>query len=303
MVTSDFGAMIRGETRRWSRGRIVRFMIGRAFLYVVAGGGALLYLMPLLLMISTSLKSADTLYVRPFRWIPETLHWENYTKAWNTFPFSLYLRNTIIITVLNLLGAVITCSLAGYALARMRFPARNLFFSLLIATMLLPSQVTFVPEFIIWWKLGFVNTWVPLILPGWLAVGSSRIFLFRQFFRTLPAELEDAAKIDGASPFGCYWRIALPLSMPVIGVVALFEFIGKWNSYVGPLIYLKDPDLYTLNVGLNMFKDAYAQELSHMPNMHLFMAIATMIVVPVLIIFIILQRYFVEGVQLTGLKG
>ena len=303
MLNPDFGAMMRGETRRWSRSHIARHLVGRSLLYIIACGGALLYAMPLLLMVSTSLKSADTLYVRPFRWIPETLHFENFIQAWTAFPFALYLRNTIIITVLNGIGAVLTCSLVGYALGRMRFPARSLFFGCLIATMLLPTQVTFVSEFLIWWKLGFVNTWVPLIAPGWMAAGASKVFLFRQFFRTLPPALEDAAKIDGASPFGCYWRIALPLSKPVIGVVALFEFVGKWNSFVQPLIYLKDPKLYTLNVGLNMFKDAYAQEFSSMPNMHWFMAIATLIVLPVLIIFILLQRYFVEGVKLTGLKG
>lgn len=303
MVNSDFVAMLRGETSRWSTGRIVRHLTSRLFLFAIAGGGALLFALPLFLMISTSLKSADSLYARPFRWIPETLHFENYAQAWTAFPFTLYLRNTIIITVLNGIGAVFTCSLVGYALARMRFPASSLIFGLLIATMLLPTEVTFVSEYLIWWRLGLTNSWGPLIIPGWLAAGASKVFLFRQFFKTLPPELEDAAKIDGASPFGCYWRIALPLSKPVIGVVALFEFIGKWNSFVGPLIYLKDPDLYTLNVGLNMFKDAYAEQFIQMPNMHYFMAVATVIVIPVLIVFVFLQRYFVEGVKLTGLKG
>jgi multiple sugar transport system permease protein len=302
-MNADFMAMVRGETRRWSAAHITRHLIGRFFLYLVAGGGAILFAMPLFLMISTSLKSADTLYTRPFQWIPQTLHFENYVQAWTAFPFTLYLRNTVIITILNGVGAVLTCSLIGYALARLRFPARSLFFGFLIATMLLPKEVTFVSEYLIWWRLGFVNTWLPLILPGWLALGASKVFLFRQFFRTLPPELEDAAKIDGANPFDCYWRIALPLSKPVIGVVALFEFIGKWNSFVAPLIYLKDPTLYTLNVGLNMFKDAYAEQFSHMPNMHWFMAVATVIVLPVLIVFVFLQRYFVEGVKLTGLKG
>jgi multiple sugar transport system permease protein len=302
-MNADFMAMVRGENARWSTRRIVRHTIGRFFLYLIAAGGAILFAMPLFLMISTSLKSADTLYVRPFRLIPETLHFENYVQAWTAFPFTLYLRNTIIITVLNGIGAVFTCSLIGYALARMRFPARNLFFGFLIATMLLPKEVTFVSEYLIWWRLGATDSWTPLILPGWMAVNAARVFLFRQFFRTLPPELEDAAKIDGASPLDTYWRIALPLSKPVIGVVALFEFIGKWNSFVQPLIYLKDPALYTLNVGLNMFKDAYAQEYAQMPNMHWFMAVATIIVLPVLIVFVFLQRYFVEGVKLTGLKG
>jgi ABC-type glycerol-3-phosphate transport system permease component len=303
MLNPDFMAMVRGEVRRWARSRILRYLTGRLFLYSVAVGGALLYAMPLFLMISTSLKSGDVLYVRPFRWIPETLHFENYVQAWSAFPFSRYLRNTIYITVFNMVGAVLSTSMAAYALARIRFPARGLFFALLLASLLLPTEVTFVPQYIIWWKLGFVNTYVPLIAPGWLAMGSSKIFMLRQFFRTLPAELEDAAKIDGASPFDCYWRIILPLSKPAIGVVMIFEFIGKWNSFVEPLIYLKDPDTFTLNVGLNMFRDAYYEQFRNMPRMHWFMAIATLIVLPILVIFILLQRHFVEGIQLTGLKG
>jgi len=303
MVRSNFMAMVRGEVKLWSSRHTARAVAGRTVLYVIVLLGAAIYILPFLLMLSTSLKSADTLYVRPFQWIPDTLHFENYIQAWTAFPFGLYLRNTIFITLANMIGAVLSTSMAGYALARIRFPARSLFFGMVIASLLLPSEVTFIPEYLIWWRLGAVNTYVPLIAPGWLAVGASKIFLLRQFFRSLPLELDEAARIDGATPFDTFWRIALPLSKPVLGVVMIFEFIGKWNSFIDPLIYLKDTDKYTLTVGLNMFKDAYAEQFSHMPNMHYFMAIATIIVVPVLIIFIFLQRYFVEGIQLTGLKG
>ena len=303
MVRPNFTIMARGERRRWSVERTVRYLAGRSVLYLFVLTGAAIYIMPFLLMLSTSLKSADTLYVRPFQWIPQEVHFENYVQAWTAFPFSLYLRNTLFITFANMIGAVLSISMAGYALARIRFPARSLFFGMVIASLLLPSEVTFIPEYLIWWRLGAVNTYVPLIAPGWLAVGASKIFLLRQFFRTLPVELEEAAKMDGATPFDTFWRIALPLSKPAVGVVMIFEFIGKWNSFVDPLIYLKDQEKYTLTVGLNMFKDAYAEQFSHMPNMHYFMAIATLIVMPVLIIFVFLQRYFVEGIQLTGLKG
>lgn len=271
--------------------------------YVVVSILGAAFLLPLVVMVSTSLKPASDLYADPFRWIPRTIRWQNYPEAWTSFPFTRYLWNTLFITVFNMIGAVLSTSLAAYALARIRFPAARFFFALVIGSMLLPNEVTFIPEFIIWWRLGFVDTYVPLIAPGWLARGASKIFLLRQFFRTIPMDLEDAARIDGCSVPGRFFRIVAPLSTPAIGVVMIFEFVGKWNSFVDPLIYLNDTDKYTLNVGLNMFKDAYGETLTTSPNMHLFMAIATLIIIPILIIFIFLQRYFVEGIQLTGMKG
>ena len=302
MIEENFMAMLRGETQRWSTIRIVKYLVKRFFLYLIVISGALLFALPLYLMIITSLKSADTLYIRPFQWFPQTLHFENYIKAWNAFPFTLYLRNTLFITITTIIGAVISTSMAAYAFSRLKFPARKLFFTFVIGAMLLPKEVTFIPTYLIWWKLKMVNTFVPLIAPGWLARGLSKIFLLRQFFRSIPVELEDAAKIDGSSAFQRYIRIILPLSKPALGVVLIFEFITNWNSFVGPLIYLNDPKLYTLNVGLNMFKDAFAEQFSHMPNMNYFMAIATLIVIPIIIIFVFLQKYFVEGIQLSGIK-
>ncbi len=281
----------------------VRRLVNATAFYVVVSAVAAVFLMPLLVMVSTSLKPASDLYSDPFRWIPRTIRFRNYTEAWTSFPFTRYLWNTLYITVFNMVGAVISTAAAAYALARIRFPAANLFFALVIGSMLLPSEVTFIPEFIIWWRMGFVDTYVPLIAPGWLARGASKIFLLRQFFRNIPIDLEDAAKIDGTSVPGRFARIIVPLSTPAIGVVMIFEFVGKWNSFVDPLIYLNDTDKYTLNVGLNMFKDAYGETLTTSPNMHLFMAIATLIIIPILIIFVFLQRYFVEGIQLTGIKG
>jgi multiple sugar transport system permease protein len=295
------------RTSRVSGRSISRYTIGAALrktgLYTAAVGGAALFMVPLIVMLGTSLKSADVLYARPFQWIPRDPQFSNYVEAWTSFPFTRYLVNTVYITVFNMIGAVFSISLAAYALARIRFPAARLFFALVIGSMLLPGEVTFIPEFIIWWRLGFVNTYVPLIAPGWLARGVSKIFLLRQFFRNIPMDLEDAAKIDGSNPLGRFLRVVVPLSTPALGVVMIFEFVGKWNSFVDPLIYLNDQMKYTLNVGLNMFKDAYGETVTAAPNMHLFMAIATLIIVPILIIFVFLQRYFVEGIQLTGLKG
>jgi ABC-type glycerol-3-phosphate transport system permease component len=302
MLQENFIGMLRGETKRWSARRIVSYLIRRFFLYSFTLGGALIFAAPLLLMIGTSLKSMDVLYIRPFQWFPEELHFENYVQAWTAFPFTRYLFNTLYITIMSMTGAILSTSFAAYAFSRLKFPARKIFFALVIASMMLPKEAVFIPTYIIWWKLGAVGTYIPLIAPGWLARGLSKIFLLRQFFRTIPVELEDSAKIDGSSAFQRYFRIILPLAKPAIGVVMIFEFIGNWNSFVGPLIYLSDPKKYTLNVGLSMFRDAYAEQFQSMPQMHWFMAIATIIILPIIIIFVFLQKYFVEGIQLSGIK-
>jgi ABC-type glycerol-3-phosphate transport system permease component len=299
-----FISMLRGETRRWNTGRIARYVSGRLVLYALAIGLSVLFVIPFAWMISTSLKSIDTVYRTPFQWIPRPAHFENYWEAWNAFPFTLYLRNTIVITVFSVAGDLFSCSLVAYGLARVRFPARGLFFALLVGTMLLPGEVTFIPRFVIMHKMGWVNTFLPLIVPSWLATGSAKVFLLRQFFRTIPGELEDAARIDGAGFLGCYWRIILPLSKPALAVIGIYSFIGNWNSFLDPLIYLNRTDLYTLNVGLHMFQDAYAAMSGiGIPQMHWFMAIATLILLPIVVLFLVLQRFFVTGITLGGVKG
>ncbi len=302
MLEQNFIGMLRGESAPWSRRRTTSYLIRRTVLYVFAIGGACIYALPLFLMIGTSLKAPMELYVRPYQWFPATPQWQNYVQAWTAFPFTRYLFNTLYVTIMSLTGAVISCSFAAYAFSRIRFPARKIFFALVLAAMMLPRDALFIPTYIIWWRLGAVGTYIPLWAPGWLGRGLSRIFLLRQFFRTIPVELEDSAKMDGCSAFQRFWSIIVPLSKPAIGVVMIFEFISNWNSFVSPLIYLKDPQMYTLNVGLNMFRDAFMEQFASMPNMHQFMAIATIIIMPVIIIFIFLQRYFVEGIQLSGIN-
>lgn len=271
--------------------------------YTLATALAVIFGLPLFIMVITSLKAPESLYTRPFQWIPWDFQVENYAEAWTAFPFTRYLINTLYVTGMGMIGAVVSTAAAGYAMARIRFPAARVFFAILIASMLLPGEVTLIPEFVIWWRLGFVNTYVPLIVPGWLAAGAPKVFLMRQFFRTIPRDLDEAAKIDGATVPQRLRLIMAPLAKPALGVVMILEFVSHWNKFVDPLIYLKDSDMYTLNVGLNMFRDAFSEELQSIPEMHLYMAIATLIILPVLVIFIFLQRHFVEGIQLTGLKG
>ncbi len=281
----------------------LRYVLRHMPWYVLVVSLVVIFGLPLYIMIITGLKAPESLYARPFQWIPFDMQFSNYVDAWTKFPFTRYLFNTLFITGMGMIGAVLSTACAGYAMARIRFPAANLFFAVLIGSMLLPGEVTLIPEFVIWWQLGFVNTYVPLIVPGWLAAGAPKVFLLRQFFRTIPRDLEDAAKIDGASVPQRLLRVMGPLAKPALGVVLILEFVAHWNKFVDPLIYLKDEALFTLNVGLNMFRDATAEELESLPNMHLYMAIATLIILPILVIFLFLQRYFIDGIQLSGMKG
>lgn len=271
--------------------------------YLFLTGMAIAFLLPLYFMVVTAVKPLDEVYGQPFRWLPSEFQFENFVNGWTAMPFTRYLYNTLIIVVGAVTGAVISISMTAYALARINFPARSVFFALIIGAMLLPSEVRFVPEFVIWSNLGFVNTFVPLIAPSWLAQGEAKIFLLRQLFRGLPSDLEAAAKIDGASPIQRFTLIALPNAKAGIGIVLLLEFVTNWNKFIDPLIYLKEEHLYTLNVGLNMFRDLYSAAVFGVENIHWFMAIATLIVLPILAIFLLLQRFFIEGIHLTGMKG
>jgi len=254
-------------------------------------------------MLVSSVKPPDEIYGSPYQWIPSRIVLSNFVDAWTSFPFTRYLFNTIFITITAMTGAVISITMTAYAIARIRFPLANLFFALVIAAMLLPGEVTFIPQFIIWSDLGFVNTYVPLIAPSWLARGEAKIFLLRQFFRSMPSALDDAAKIDGASVPQRFTSIAIPNAKAPIAIVLVLEFVVNWNKFIDPLIYLNDASLYTLNVGLNMFREVNSAGVYGVSELHLFMAIATVILMPILILFLFLQRYFVEGINISGYKG
>jgi ABC-type glycerol-3-phosphate transport system permease component len=221
---------------------------------------------------------------------------DSYRWALRYIPFDVQLRNTVILVVLNVLGQLFACSLVAYAFARLNFYGRNVLFGLLLATMMLPGQVTMIPQFVLWKSLGWYNTLRPLWVPSWFG-GAFFIFLLRQFFMTIPKELEDAAKIDGCGFFGIYWRIMLPLAGPAMATVAIWSFMGAWNEFVGPLVYLSDERLFPLSLGLNQFRQEQANELA------MLMAASTLMMLPVIAVFFFCQRYFIQGVTLTGLKG
>ena len=262
---------------------------------LVACGGALM-IVPFLWMLSTSLKTTAQSMAFPPEWWPRPFIWENYTQIYEYMPFFTFLFNSVKITFFVLVGQLLTCSLAGYAFAKLRFPGRRPLFLILLSTMMIPSQVTLIPVFIIMKSLGWINTHYALIVPAFFG-SVFGTFLLRQFFLGLPNDLEDAARIDGCSPFGIYWRIMLPLAKPSLATLGIFTFMGTWNDFMRPLIYLSDMDKMTLPVGLALLSNH--QDI----RIPLIMAGAVLSLLPILVLYIFGQKYFVQGIALTGMKG
>jgi multiple sugar transport system permease protein len=254
------------------------------------------FLVPFFWMVSTSLKAESQIFVFPPKWIPDPVLWSNYPNAVSAIPFWTYAWNTVFITGFNILGVLISSSLVAYSFARLRWPGRNQLFMLLLATMMLPGQVTMIPVFLLFKELGWVNTFLPLIVPAFFG-NAFYIFLLRQFFLTIPVDLEDAARVDGCPRLLTYWHVILPLSKPALATVGVFTFMGTWNDFMGPLIYLSGEDKKTLALGLQSFVWEHGAEWS------LLMAVSTMMLLPLLILFFLAQRYFIEGIALTGIKG
>lgn len=272
-----------------------KFLFGRPIAYILLTIGALIMIIPFIWMISTSLKSQQQLFSWPPNWIPNPFMWSNYSEVFSKINFSLYGLNTLKITAAVTIGRLILCSMAGYGFARMKFPGKNFLFLLTLATMMISSQITIIPNFIIMRYLGLVNTHFGVILPQ-LADGFG-IFLMRQFFLTFPYELEDAAKMDGCNPFMFYMRILIPNSKPILATLAVMTFQGVWNDFLWPLVMLTSPEKRTLAVGLSYLVGQYTTRWD------LQMAGSVLTVLPILILFFLLQKYFVQSIKMTGLKG
>ena len=267
-----------------------------AALYVVFSVCSLVYLLPLAWMISTSLKQDGRELAMPPQWIPSPAVWANYVTALTALPMLLFLRNTLIITISATGLGLVSASLAGFAFARLRFPGRNLLFSLCLATLMLPSIVTLIPEFVIFKQIGWLNTFLPLIVPWSLGGHAFGIFLFRQYAMSIPLDYDEAARIDGASALRIWWSIIVPLSRPVLATMALLAFIYHWNDFLRPLVFLSDKDLRTLAIGLRLFKSEY------LVQWNLLMAASALMLTPILVLFFAAQRYFVQGIVMSGLK-
>ncbi len=258
--------------------------------------GAGLAFIPLYWLVRSSFMSLGELYMYPPLLWSRAMRWSNYADAVTVVNFPLYFRNTMIIMVPVMVGTVLTSSMGAYGFARLRFPLKRLWFTLIMSSMMLPSAVTMIPTFLMWSKMGGVNTFLPLTVPVWFGGGAFNVFMLRQFFMTIPTEIEDAAVMDSAGPFDIYWRIMLPLVKPALIVVALFTFMNVWNDFLAPLIYLNDEKLYTLALGLLQFRGTYSSDW------HLLMAGSTLVVMPPIIVFFLGQQYFIEGVTLSGMK-
>jgi multiple sugar transport system permease protein len=272
-----------------------RFSLSKTAAYILLTVGALVMIIPFVWMLSTSLKDQQQLFAWPPSWLPNPFVWKNYTDVWTRINFSLYGWNTIKITVAVTIGRLILCSMAGYGFARMKFPGKDFLFMLTLATMMISSQITIVPNFIIMRYLGLVDTHFGVILPQ-LADGFS-IFLMRQFFLTFPYELEDAAKLDGCNPLMFYLRILIPNSKPILATLAVMTFQGVWNDFLWPLVMLTSPTKRTLAVGLSYLVGQYTTRWD------LQMAGSVLTVLPILLLYFVLQKYFVQSIKMTGLKG
>ena len=274
-----------------------RMYIGKLMTYLILLSGAVTFLVPFYWMIRSSLMELWQIFIMPSVWIPDPIQFGNYSEALTILPFGRYFLNTIIVVVGSVLGVLVTSSLSAFSFARMRWPGRDLAFGLILSSMMLPYAVTLIPTFIGWRVVGAIDTFFPLILPSWFGGGAFNIFLLRQFYMTIPKELDEAACIDGASYFNIYLKIILPLSKPALIVVGLFAFLFFWNDFLGPLVYLNSEENYTLALGLQLFRGMYNSQW------HLMMAAATVVTLPAVLVFLLGQKYFVEGIALTGLKG
>ncbi|MCL6457446.1 MAG: carbohydrate ABC transporter permease [Gorillibacterium sp.] len=259
---------------------------------------SLIFAAPLLWLLSTSLKRQDELFANPPIFIPHAFQWQNYANVFKTINFFQLTGNTVFISVLAVVGVLISAPLAAYACSHIDWWGKKLLFTIVLATMLLPYQVTMVPLYVLFNKMHLIGTYIPLVLPAFLGSGAGYyIFLMRQFFMTLPHSLVQAARIDGASEWRIYVQIILPLCRPVIATVGVLVFLATWSDFLGPLLYLNDAKKYTLSLGLYSFMQ------THYIQWEQLMAASAMFTIPIIILFFFAQKQFIEGIALTGIKG
>ncbi|MCS7222575.1 MAG: carbohydrate ABC transporter permease [Anaerolineae bacterium] len=282
-----------GSRRRKPAGFYIRRVIQYAVMIILS----VIFMIPLAWLVSTSLKEQGQVFAYPPIWIPNPIRWSNYAEALQRAPLLRWLANTATITVFAIVGNVLTSSMVAFGFARLRFPGRGPLFILLLSTMMLPEVVTLIPRFILFKSLGWLDTFLPMIVPPFFGGGAYNIFLVRQFYLTIPTDFDEAARIDGASNWVIWRRILVPLSTPVLTAIAIFSFVYHWNDFLHPLLYLFTEDKKTLALGLRAFINPYDA------SWQISMAAAMFLVVPIMIIFFLGQRYFIRGVVMTGIQG
>jgi multiple sugar transport system permease protein len=294
-------AAISGTVARPVQARRRISLLQRGLLYALAIICAIGFTVPFIWTIGTSLKPLTDLYTYPPKFIPSVARWENYSDVFTLAPFATFLWNSVIITALAVFGQTLSAAVVAYGFSRFRFPGRDMLFIVVLATMMLPWHVTIVPSFLLYSKLGWINTFLPLIVPSFFGGGAFYIFLLRQFFLTLPRDLDEAAKIDGASSINIFWQIILPLAKTALATVAIFAFIEHWNEFIGPLIFLNSPEKFTVAIGLRYF--LVTPFTGDEPREAILMAASLIVALPPLALFFAAQKYFVQGIVTTGMKG
>lgn len=274
----------------------VKTFLGKFCIYLILLLFALAFLLPFFFLFTGSFKTSSELFSKPFHWLPK--HWtlNNYRQVFTKIPFFRYLKNTMIIVVVNIIGALISNSLIAYGFSRLRWPGRDKVFMVVIATMILPYQVTLIPLYLMYSKMGWVGTFLPLTVPGFFG-NAFFIFLLRQFMIGIPKELSEAARIDGANEFKIFLSVIIPISKPALASVAIMSFMRAWNDFLGPLVFLGNDRLYTLSLAASMLRSNLN------PNWELLLALGAVMVIPVLVLFFVLQKYFIQGITMGGVKG
>ena len=270
-----------------------------ALIYLLLAMSAVVFLLPLFWMITTSLKTQTEVYVFPPTFFPQTFRWQNFPEGWTyeSMQWTRWLLNTLAITTAVMVGTLLSASLCGYGFARISFPGRDIWFIMVLASIMLPNAVTLIPLFIGFHRVGWLDTFLPLTVPAFFGGGAFNIFLMRQFFKGLPLELEEAALMDGANRLRILWQIFIPLSRPAIATISVFTFQAVWNDYFGPLIFLTSQENYTLALGITFFKGLYRTQIPYM------MAMSFLMVIPMIVVFFFAQKLMIRGVVLSGIKA
>ncbi|KIL42182.1 sugar ABC transporter ATP-binding protein [Gordoniibacillus kamchatkensis] len=288
------------RTGGYFRGRKAQRNLSKAIVLVLLIGGSILFILPFWSMFSTSLKSPEEIAHFPPTFFPEHWLWKNYVDAWRLADFTRYTFNTLFIAVMAMIGHVLSNTFIAYGFAKIKFPGRQFLFTVLLGTMIIPGFVTLIPQYILFAKLHWVGTYLPLIVPGYFG-GAFSVFMLRQFFMTIPNDLIEAAKIDGANHLYIWSRIVVPLAKPAVATIAVMTFNGAWNDFLGPLLYVNDVSMYTLQIGLESFKGVVG---SAGMQWHYLMAGSLIVLTPVVLLFFLFQRYFIEGMNISaGTKG
>jgi len=280
-----------------------QYLLGRAVLYLIAISAATIFMIPFVWTLLSSLKTAGELYTFPPTWLPKVPQPLNYAEVFRRVTFGLWMWNSTWVALVATFGSVLSAAVVGYAFARFRFPGRNLLFMITLSTMMLPVEVTLIPLYLIFSKVGWLDTYYPLLVPPFFGGGAFLIFLMRQFFMSIPMDLDEAARIDGASYLRIFWQILMPLSVPALATAAVLTFMGQWNAFLHPFIFLNSKSKFTLAIGIRYFQAVVGSTEAMEPIEHLLMAASVLMTAPIIILFFVAQRYFVRGIVMSGIKG